>query len=83
MQGTKLGTIQQYGGLEMKPILPTPNSYLRERQVLNIIPINRSTLWRWVKDGSFPSPIKLSAGVTVWNCNQVYAWISDENGGVR
>lgn len=38
--------------------------FLRQRQVLAFVPISKSTLWRQVRALSFPSPVKLSAGVT-------------------
>ena len=40
--------------------------YLRLPQVLDRIPVSRSTWWAGVKKGIFPKPIKLSARVTVW-----------------
>jgi prophage regulatory protein len=44
------------------------------------MPISRSTLWRWVSEGKFPKPIKLSEGVTVWRLEDVDAWISSKGG---
>lgn len=40
--------------------------YLRLPQVLERIPVSRSTWLAGVKKGIFPQPIKLSARVTVW-----------------
>ncbi|OPY65058.1 MAG: Prophage CP4-57 regulatory protein (AlpA) [Syntrophorhabdaceae bacterium PtaU1.Bin034] len=40
--------------------------YLRLPQVLDRIPVSRSTWWAGVKKGIFPKPIKLSPRVTVW-----------------
>lgn len=58
----------------------TPNTgFLRERQLrLNILPVAHSTLWRMVKDGRFPSPVKLSAGVTAWRADEVMAWVEQK-----
>lgn len=33
-----------------------------------------STIWAWVKAGTFPKPIKLSANTTAWNAADVDAW---------
>lgn len=33
-----------------------------------------STIWGWVKNGTFPKPIKLSANCTAWDAAQVEAW---------
>jgi prophage regulatory protein len=40
--------------------------YLRLPQVLERIPVSRSTWWAGVKKGIFPKSIKLSPRVTVW-----------------
>ena len=55
--------------------------FLREKQVLSIIPISAATLWRWVKLGQFPKPLKLSGNVTAWQKSDVQKWIGEQNGG--
>lgn len=40
--------------------------YLREKHVLERVPVCRSTLWENVRLGLFPRPTKLSPRVTVW-----------------
>ncbi|MCX5813548.1 MAG: AlpA family phage regulatory protein [Proteobacteria bacterium] len=40
--------------------------YLRLPQVLERIPVSKSTWWSGVKKGTFPKSIKLSPRVTVW-----------------
>lgn len=49
--------------------------YAREPQVLRVIPWGRSTLWSKSKSGEFPSPVKLSARITAWKCEDVWSWI--------
>lgn len=39
------------------------------------IPISPATLWRKVKAGTFPAPVKLSERVTAWNVGAVRAWM--------
>jgi prophage regulatory protein len=39
------------------------------------VPFSHSTLWRKVKDGTFPAPVKLSARVTAWQVGTVRAWL--------
>jgi prophage regulatory protein len=39
--------------------------YVQAKQLVpHIIPFSPATLWRKVKAGTFPAPVKLSAGVT-------------------
>lgn len=40
-----------------------------------LIPASPATIWRWVKAGTFPAPIKLSDRVTAWETQAVAAWI--------
>lgn len=52
--------------------------YLRQAQLVgHVLPIGASTLWRWVKDGKFPKPIKISERVTVWRAEDVRAWMAE------
>lgn len=39
------------------------------------LPFSHSTLWRKVKDGSFPAPVKLSARITAWQVGDVRKWL--------
>jgi len=47
---------------------------LRLKQVLEIVPVAKSTIWQWVKDGKFPAPIKLSR-CTFWKEEEVRLFI--------
>ncbi|MEK2602065.1 helix-turn-helix transcriptional regulator [Burkholderia arboris] len=50
--------------------------FLRESQLLGerIVPFTKATLWRKVRDKSFPQPVKLSAGVTAWKLSDIQEW---------
>jgi len=47
---------------------------LREPAVLSRIPFSKSTLHRRVKDGSFPSPIRVSERAVAWRESDIEAW---------
>jgi len=51
---------------------------LRLPQVMELTAAARSTIWKWVKDGEFPQPIKLSPRVTAWKLSEVEAWIESK-----
>lgn len=40
-----------------------------------LIPVSPATVWRWVREGKFPAPFKLSDGITVWKLEDVEAFI--------
>lgn len=43
-----------------------------------IIEVSRATLWRWVAEGKFPAPVKLSEGITAWRSSDVEAWMASK-----
>ncbi|MFL1732505.1 helix-turn-helix transcriptional regulator [Moraxella oculi] len=49
----------------------------RLTQLLPFLPIGKSTVWKWVKDGKFPQPIKLSPTVTVWRNSDIHQWLNE------
>ena len=45
--------------------------FMREKQVLQVFPVSRSTWWNGIKEGKFPEPIKLSPKVTAWKVEDI------------
>lgn len=60
-----------------EPLEQIPRTgYLRQGQILgSIVPISATTLWRWVRLGKFPRPIKLSSKVTAWRAADIRTWM--------
>ena len=61
------------------------SAFIREAQLVQSpkrpehpapLPFSAPTLWRKVKSGTFPKPIKLSERVTAWNVGVVRAWMT-------
>ena len=44
-----------------------------------LIPISRSTWRRWVKAGTAPQPVKLSAGVVAWRGGDLREWLRQKS----
>ncbi|MBV7459055.1 MULTISPECIES: AlpA family phage regulatory protein [unclassified Acidovorax] len=64
------------------------SAFIRESQLVQSpkrpglpapLPFSAPTLWRMVKAGRFPAPIKLSDRITAWNVGSVRAWIASHN----
>lgn len=63
-----------------------PNgAYIRESQLVRShrrpdvpapLPFSGPTLWRKVKAGTFPRPVKFSERITAWSVGDVRAWIT-------
>ncbi len=52
--------------------------YLRQSQLIPVIfPFSSATLWRKVKAGTFPRPVKLGARITAWRVEDVRAFIAN------
>jgi prophage regulatory protein len=51
--------------------------FIRQSQLIPVIvPFSSATLWRKVKAGTFPAPVKLSERVTAWPVESVRAWMN-------
>lgn len=57
-------------------ILPE-TGFLRLPQVLQFVPVGKSTWWAGVKDGRYPKGIKLSPRTTAWRCEDVRQLLSN------
>jgi len=58
----------------MKKELPVIG-FLRLPQILEIIPVSKSTWWQGCKDGRFPKPVKLGPKTTAWRAEDIAALI--------
>jgi predicted DNA-binding transcriptional regulator AlpA len=56
------------------------SGFMRLPQVLALVPVSKSTLWRHVLAGAFPAPVKLFVGVTAWRVEDVRTWIEERSG---
>ncbi|RYF32495.1 MAG: AlpA family phage regulatory protein [Comamonadaceae bacterium] len=61
--------------IDPRAIQPQTKSYVRQRELLTILPFSAATLWRKTRDGSFPPSVKISKRITVWRRESVEAWL--------
>ena len=45
------------------------------------LPVSPATIWRWVREERFPKPFSLGPSTTVWNLDQVEAFLSKQAEG--
>jgi prophage regulatory protein len=57
-----------------KPQVDDPSRLVRLRELVNIVGLSRSSIYRLVSNGTFPQPIKLSERATAWRMADVRAW---------
>lgn len=51
------------------------SGFIRQQQLLDLLPFSSATLWRKVKASDFPAPLKLSKRVTAWRVEEVREWL--------
>lgn len=78
-------TGKQFQGFDQLP----DSAFVREAQLVlspkrpnahAILPFSAPTLWRKVKNCTFPKPHRLSERVTAWQVGAVRQWLSDQAG---
>jgi len=48
--------------------------YLKDTALARRYGVSRPTIWRWLKKGALPKPIKLPGGSTRWRMVDLYEW---------
>lgn len=56
---------------------PHPAQFYRLPHLKQRLGVSGSSIWAWVKKGTFPKPIKLSQNTTAWRAADVEAWAAD------
>lgn len=60
------------GFVRLPQIVGNPNA---KPPIPPLIPVGRSTWWKWVRDGKAPSPIKLGPRTTAWRAEEILAFV--------
>ena len=55
--------------------------FVRLSQILQVLPIGKTSWWEGVKKGRYPTPMKLGPRTTVWRVEDIRALISNVEGG--
>ncbi len=61
----------------MREVATNTSRYLRLPEVLEVFPVSKSTWFQGVKDGRYPSPLKLSKRCSAWALEDIHALIKD------
>jgi predicted DNA-binding transcriptional regulator AlpA len=56
-----------------------PRKMLVEDQILDVVPVSRSTLWRMERAGKFPRATYISSNRRVWFEDEVILWQNTVN----
>ena len=55
--------------------------FVRLSQILQVLPIGKTSWWEGVKKGRYPTLVKLGPRTTVWRVEDIRALISNVEGG--
>ena len=61
----------------MREVSKSTSRYLRLPEVLEVFPVSKSTWFQGVKEGRYPSPLKLSKRCSAWALEDIHALIKD------
>jgi prophage regulatory protein len=50
------------------------DSYLSINDVIDIVGVRKSTIYRWMEEGSFPRPRQLGANCVRWPASAIKEW---------
>jgi prophage regulatory protein len=59
---------------DVAPDKSAPRRMLSEKQVLEIVPVGRTTLYRMEKAGRFPRSTYISPNRRIWFADEIAAW---------
>lgn len=68
---TQAGILAPFGALPA-------TGFVRLADLRQIIPLSDSTIWRRVRQGTFPAPVKLSERVTAWKAEAIRQWLDEQ-----
>jgi len=60
--------------LRESQLVPSP----KRPGAMALLPFSAPTLWRKVKAGDFPKPLKLGPRITAWRCGDVRQWLAQQ-----
>ena len=60
------------------PATPQPErQILRVADLVALLNVSRTTIWRQRQEGEFPQPIRLSANAIGWPAHVIYEWLAE------
>jgi prophage regulatory protein len=66
--------MQRNSALPSMPAGDAPRLLARLPVVLKVTGLGRSTIYRWIADGSFPPPVRLGPRAVAWRWSDLDRW---------
>lgn len=57
----------------------TQETFIRLEQLLKIVPVSKSWIFKSIKEGNFPANFKIGARASVWKQSDIDKWMSEQS----
>ena len=51
--------------------------YQTRQQLEKLFKVSPATIYRWIKEGRFPKPIRLGANMVRWKASDIESWVAE------
>ena len=58
-------------------IIEFDNPYQTRQELEKLFKVSPATIYRWIKEGNFPKPVRLGANMVRWKASDIEAWMTD------
>ena len=58
-------------------IIEFNSPYQPRHQLAKLFKVSTATIYRWIKEGNFPKPVRLGANMVRWKAVDIEAWLTD------
>ena len=58
-------------------IIEFDSPYQTRPQLEKLFKVSPATIYRWIKEGNFPKPVRLGANMVMWKAVDIEAWLTD------
>ena len=65
------------GAVRKRTATPVDDRIISSKELTQRIPLNRTSIYRMVRQGRFPPPIQITASRIGWRLSTVLAWMAD------
>lgn len=52
--------------------------FIREDSLRDLLGVSHATIWRWVRAGHFPKPVRIGQAAVAWPQEEVQEWIESK-----
>ena len=58
-------------------IIEFDSPYQTRNQLEKLFKVSPATIYRWIKEGNFPKPVRLGANMVRWKASDIEAWMTE------